>query len=257
MQTLLPGDYRLRKGFSIKLNYQRFAKDIDQLFERAREAKVEFVKVMRDVENITNGEMHVGPEKDIGRARQKAGCKYRDRNNTISWHRLTDLVRATLLYGTILQMYQALQDALAYFKDHHIEVIEVNDRYQNPFDAGYRDLQLSIRVHEHVCEVQLTTYAMKRAKDTSGHRDYDVMRDLRTLMQDGDVPGCIETLRWGESHLGSAASLQRVLSIPGSDGRTVLHEAAQGGWAELPGPSSCSNAVPGVVAVVAVCCVRI
>ena len=54
------------------------------------------------------------------------------------------------------------------------DVQEFNDRYQNALDGGYRDIQLVVRINDHMCELQMSTEPMLRAKKTTGHRDFEV-----------------------------------------------------------------------------------
>ena len=82
----------------------------------------------------------------------KATYKYADAGG-VAWYRLTDIVRATILYPTISAMYKGLE---AIHEDESIQIIELNDRYQEHLD-GYRDLQLTISIEKMVCELQLNT----------------------------------------------------------------------------------------------------
>ncbi|CAE7241880.1 Pclo [Symbiodinium necroappetens] len=58
----------------------------------------------------------------------------------------------------------------------------------NPLDGGYRDLQLSLRIQEMVCELQLNTKWMLHVKQSAGHRSFEVSREEPR-------PGCFESER--------------------------------------------------------------
>jgi len=82
----------------------------------------------------------------------------------------------------------------------------------------------------HMCELQLSTNDMIATKETAGHRDYDVRRELVQAVRQGDVQLIKETLEWGLSHLGNPEKLSRVLNEQeDKDRKTLLHEAAKGG----------------------------
>ena len=51
----------------------------------------------------------------------------------------------------------------------------------------YRDLQLVIRHAGISCELQLSTELMLQAKATTGHRDYEVIRELKAATVAGDL----------------------------------------------------------------------
>ncbi|CAE7655967.1 Pclo [Symbiodinium necroappetens] len=100
------------------------------------------------------------------RCRDKAQFKYKDKKGEISWHRLTDIVRDTIVYKNLHDMWgpwrrgSSLAASPAAVKvcaspprykglreihdDKEIDIIEFNDRYMNPLD-GYRDAWLNGR----------------------------------------------------------------------------------------------------------------
>ena len=51
----------------------------------------------------------------------------------------------------------------------------------------YRDLQLVVCHGGFSCELQLSTELMLRAKATTGHRDYEVIRELKAATAAGDL----------------------------------------------------------------------
>ena len=101
----------------------------------------------------------------------------------VAWYRLTDLVRATIEYADLDGLYGGLQTVVDEFGPH---VKEFNDRYQAPL-GEYRDLQLVVCFEGHMCELQLSTEPMLRAKKTTGHRDFEVVRELKAAVVEGDL----------------------------------------------------------------------
>jgi hypothetical protein len=103
-------------------------------------------------------------------------------------------------------MYEALKEVVAFFQSGEIEgcsVRELNDRFQDPMPGGYRDIQLVVEYQGHMCELQLNTEAMLRAKKTTGHRDFEVLRELTASIKDQDSERVRGALHFGLEHLGS------------------------------------------------------
>ncbi len=73
-------------------------------------------------------------------------------------------------------------------------------------------MQLVIEHESHLCEMQLTTTLMEKAKKTSGHRAYDVQRELIAAVADVDLCRCDTTLAWGLQLFGSCGQLAQVLN---------------------------------------------
>ena len=174
------------------------------------------------------------PVKGEVRARMKALFKYRDaEGDGIAWYRLTDLVRGTLQYADLDGLYRGLEHVVSTLDG---SVRELNDRYQAPLDGGYRDIQLVVEVDGHLCELQLSTEPMLRAKKTTGHRDFEVVRELKAAGAEGNLDRVINALEFGREHLGSnkgegAAALSELLRQ--GDARTLMHDAAARGHAEI------------------------
>ncbi|CAJ1934938.1 unnamed protein product [Cylindrotheca closterium] len=234
VKQLLPRDYRKRVGFSTKLVYQPFVTTLDELYEKALSAYPKFEQEMLDIAFQTNSKAIVPKMKTKLRARMKALYKYFDQNRQgIAWYRLTDIVRATLQFQTMESMYAGLKVVVEHFGEN---IKEVNDRYQEPFDNGYRDIQLAVCVDGHICELQLNTELMLHAKHTTGHRNYTVVRELKAAIAEADQQRVERILEFGLSQLGSSAgSSEKSLStlLQSSDSRTLLHEAAKNQCPEI------------------------
>lgn len=91
--------------------------------------------------------------------------------------KLTDLVGAKIQFDTVADVYNALAAVVA---DPSLQIVSFDDRFANPQDSGYRDLQMSVRLpNGHVAELRLHL----RHIDTVSayeHALYEVRRDFPT-----------------------------------------------------------------------------
>ena len=230
MQTLFPASASMRMGFSTRLVYQHYVASLDELFCKAEPVQPEFHNSVIVLAAATGGRPVLPPLKSRERAKMKAEFKYAHAG-AVAWFRLTDIVRATIIYDTIPAMYGGATAAMRHFP----RVLEYNDRYAEPMSGDYRDLQIAVECQGHVCELQLSTALMVQAKQTSGHRSYDVQRELVAAVAHGDTARCESTLLWGLGHLGgSEAKLTQVVNLRTGEGSgTLLHAAARGGHADI------------------------
>ena len=228
VHALLRADLN-RRGFSTMLVSQPFVTNLDELYARAAAALPVFARTVARVAELAGGVPMVAPLKSKERATMKALFKYADATG-VAWYRLTDLVRASIVFDDIGAMYEgllAVVDAVG-----SANVREFNDRYESPMAGGYRDLQLLVTVGGHVCEVQLTTEPMQRAKSTTGHRDFEVARELVAAVAEGDLDRCRGALAFGAEHLADKARGVRAL-LCSADGAKILRAAAASGFAEI------------------------
>ena len=223
----LPRDYRDRRGYSTALVNQDYMPTLEALYARAGRVLPLYRKTIEGVAKATGGTAVVPPVKGELRARMKASFKYRDMQGKIAYYRLTDLVRATVVYADIAAMYKGLGAVVDAFGS---DVREFNDRYQTSLGEGYRDLQLVVWFEGLMVELQLSTAAMLRAKQTTGHRDYELARELVASVADGDLGRVRAAFQWGRTNLGSASNVRRVLR---EEGMTLIHAAARRGAADI------------------------
>ena len=234
-----------RRGFSTALVNQRFVEDLDELYDDARRAMPGFFATCQDLASKTQATFHAGAEKCSVRARMKALFKYKDCTG-VAYHRFTDVVRCTLSYSSLQLLYDGFEKVLDLFGD---DVKEAHDRYQQPL-GDYRDIQLVVSHENHLCELQLTTELYMRAKATTGHRTFEVIRELKAAVADGDSTRVDTALSWGhcsqlkdllrtqastllaeaskKGHAGIVARLLRAgadANAPANDGETALHAA--------------------------------
>ena len=233
LKLLLPRDYTKRTGFSTKLINQPFVRDLDALYAQANAIYGSYDQCIRELAVKLGAKALVPPLKGEVRARMKAIFKYRDVSSEgVAWYRLTDLVRATLEFGDLASLYAGLQAVVDHFGE---GVQELNDRYMQPLAGGYRDIQLVVRFEGHMCELQLSTEPMTRAKKTTGHRDFEVVRELTAAVAEGNLGRVVNALEFGREHLGSsgdgASALSKLLRSDAAN--TLPHDAAARGHAEI------------------------
>ena len=106
-----------------------------------------------------------------------------------------------------------------------------------PLTGGYRDIQLVVCFKGHMCELQLSTEPMTRAKKTTGHRDFEVVRELLAAVSEGNLGRVVNALEFGREHLGSSksgdgATALRTL-LRSAAAKTLPHDAAARGHAEI------------------------
>ena len=178
---------------------QHYVSNIHDLYRCAMEARPSFEDFVNDMASSTTAlcALHA-PPKGRSRAVMKAKYKYAsEETGKISWYRLADVVRATLVYSDIPSMYEGCNsviNAIDAFPD--AELKEINDRYLKPFKNGYRDLQVLVSFNGHVCELQFNVELMIHAKLTTGHSSFELVRTLQAAVKEGDALQCEKTLEW-------------------------------------------------------------
>ncbi|CAE7463897.1 unnamed protein product [Symbiodinium sp. CCMP2592] len=169
----------------------------------------------------TIGIAQIPPLKGYSRARTKVLTRY---GNDCGC--LTDVMRASVIYNSIEEVYSALryllrEDALNPRPD--LAVVEVNDRFQNCRE-GYRDISLLFDLSGVICELQLHIKGIIDAKKSGGHKAYRVQREVNELVFEASVQNSAQDL----SNLMKAYDIRRH-STRDKNGRSSLHYAAQHG----------------------------
>ncbi|MEV4143323.1 toxin glutamine deamidase domain-containing protein [Amycolatopsis sp. NPDC049691] len=148
----------------------------EYLAERYREAAradLKLKEILPPLAEETGGHAGFRPgPKSEGRAMDKINTNY---NGDASL--LVDLAGAMIQFERVQDAYAAL----AQIADHpDLEIVDFDDRFANPAPAGYRDLQMSVRIDGHVAELRLH---LKSLDDVSAyeHSLYEVRRDLKAL----------------------------------------------------------------------------
>ncbi|WP_244885501.1 toxin glutamine deamidase domain-containing protein [Amycolatopsis vancoresmycina] len=155
----------------------------EYLAERYREAAradLKLKEILPPLAEETGGHAGFRPgPKSEGRAMDKINTNY---NGDAS--RLVDLAGAMIQFERVQDAYAAL----ARIAEHPgLEIVDFDDRFANPAPAGYRDLQMSVRIDGHVAELRLH---LKALDDVSAyeHSLYEVRRDLKALKKAEDRP---------------------------------------------------------------------
>ena len=159
----------------------------EYLAERYREAAradLKLKEILPPLAEETGGHAGFRPgPKSEGRAMDKINTNY---DGDAS--RLVDLAGAMIQFERVQDAYAAL----ARIAEHpDLEIVDFDDRFANPAPAGYRDLQMSVRIDGHVAELRLH---LKALDDVSAyeHSLYEVRRDLKALKKAEDRPHTAE-----------------------------------------------------------------
>ena len=99
---LLPADFRQRVAYSTANVNQDYVESLDELYAKAEQVLPFFTRIIESLANKTSGWAKVAPLKGKARALAKSRFKYAEENGSISYFRLTDIVRATLVYKDIV-----------------------------------------------------------------------------------------------------------------------------------------------------------
>jgi hypothetical protein len=142
-------------------------------YAEAARADAKLKEILPPLAEETGGHAGFRPgPKSEGRAMDKINTNY---DGDAS--RLVDLAGAMIQFERVQDAYAAL----ARIAEHpDLEIVDFDDRFANPAPAGYRDLQMSVRIDGHVAELRLH---LKALDDVSAyeHSLYEVRRDLKAL----------------------------------------------------------------------------
>eukprot|EP00931_Biecheleriopsis_adriatica_P080304 TRINITY_DN5365_c0_g1_i3.p1 TRINITY_DN5365_c0_g1~~TRINITY_DN5365_c0_g1_i3.p1 ORF type:complete len:1224 (+),score=251.97 TRINITY_DN5365_c0_g1_i3:112-3783(+) len=182
--------------------------------------KKQFDLFVKRIASQFNAEPMIPRLKGPERSRVKVNVRYGGDASQLS-----DVVRATLVFQTIDDMYGAVKHLI--FHEHlfgtRLCFTHFADRYQNPFKGGYRDILCLIRVLGFICELQFNLEAIIKIKEGLGHVQYEIDRknndDLMEAAMKANLKVVVELLRKGADPNAS----RDMYSL------TALHYAAQHG----------------------------
>ena len=103
LREFFPGDASMRRGYSTKLVYQHYVAGLDELYELAEKVQPVFEEATVDLARATGGTPQLPGLKGRERTKVKAEFKYAV-DGGVAWYRVTDVVRATIVYETISDM---------------------------------------------------------------------------------------------------------------------------------------------------------
>ncbi|WP_249359477.1 toxin glutamine deamidase domain-containing protein [Nocardia cyriacigeorgica] len=94
--------------------------------------------------------------------------------------RLTDLVGAKIVFDSVSDIYRA---AGLLASDERIEIVDFDDRFNEPVGSGYRDLQMKVRMpNGHIAELRLHLSHIDEVANYE-HALYEGRRDLKALAE--------------------------------------------------------------------------
>jgi len=182
---------------------------------------LKFEDEVQRLANSTRGVATIAPMKSYDRARAKVLTRY---GSDVSC--ITDVMRASLIYPTIAEVYYALGCILKEDQEqprHDFRVMEVNDRFQFCHD-GYRDITLLFDMSGVICEVQMQIKGIQDVKKSGGHKAYRMQREINELIFEAAVQNSEEDV----------AELIKIYKVSGQgtkdkNGRSALHYTCQHG----------------------------
>lgn len=148
---------------------------LDEIYELAGRTKPDFDRQLTDIAGEVGATADLPPLKGRTRARQKIDST-EDRLDA----GLTDVLRGSLVFNRMEDLYAGFQRLSG-----RVEIVNVKDRFTNPFSDGYRDILVNIRMDNGLlAEVQFHVKGIKEYTETFGHRVYERNRELYPRIQE-------------------------------------------------------------------------
>jgi hypothetical protein len=162
-------------------------KDIDELYDKSREAEAGFIQDVSDLAEQYGGKALFTPEKfaEPGttlKSRKSANEKMKEEDIAGDPSRILDIVRGTVETKDVTTARAAARDFVEHMGD---KIVRVKDRIVNP-TGGYRDILVNFRCDNGIiAELQFNSENMLYAKNYGeGHKLYEEARALKR-----DFPG--------------------------------------------------------------------
>ncbi|MEV0607142.1 hypothetical protein AB0I61_12315, partial [Polymorphospora rubra] len=149
---------------------------LDRMYEQAAVAQDELRRLVVRIASETGGEpgWRRGPKDRV-----RAEDKIREYRGDVS--KLTDLAGAKIEFRSLDDLYQALARLI---DEPGVRIVKFKDRFENPQDSGYRDVQMSVRLSNgHVAELRLHLTSLDEVAAWE-HALYEVRRDLDALAEE-------------------------------------------------------------------------
>eukprot|EP00929_Paragymnodinium_shiwhaense_P065131 TRINITY_DN32687_c0_g1_i1.p1 TRINITY_DN32687_c0_g1~~TRINITY_DN32687_c0_g1_i1.p1 ORF type:complete len:1670 (-),score=391.58 TRINITY_DN32687_c0_g1_i1:147-5156(-) len=192
---------------------------LDAVYETTRKANEKLGSEVMRIATETVGKAYHAKLKGRVRARAKVLTKYG--NNAAC---LTDVMRASIVYPTIDDLYAALKHILKQeIEDDRRDfgILEAADRFQDPKD-GYRDVSMLVIVDGVIGEVQLHLQQIKDAKSGEGHDAYKLQRQINETLFEACVQGDEDSICALAKQFHASA-----VAVRDKNGRSALHYACQ------------------------------
>jgi ppGpp synthetase/RelA/SpoT-type nucleotidyltranferase len=144
--------------------------DLDELYKQAPDADKELRKIATEIAKQTQGEAVLVRLKSRQRAEEKINADYGGDAS-----RVLDISRATIKFGTVDDLYQAL---VKIDSSPNIKIVRMKDRFLKPGLDGYRDLLLNLKMpNGFITELQLHLKQILAVKK-EGHKIYTEMQAI-------------------------------------------------------------------------------
>ncbi len=131
------------------------------------------IKSLEGLVQDAGGAYNVGPRKKVGRIKQKAEDEY---DGDVA--RVVDVERATGVFESVDDLSFAISLLRAASRRGEITIRRCKDHFGQPFDTGYRDLQLNVELDGFIGELQLNLRRIVDVKKEA-HTVYEVERVLQ------------------------------------------------------------------------------
>ncbi|ABZ77806.1 conserved hypothetical protein [Shewanella halifaxensis HAW-EB4] len=145
--------------------------DLDTLYSQANDAQQELAKLLKLITAQSQTQSVLADIKSRDRAQAKVQNKL---DNDAS--QLTDIVRASIVSHDIHNLMQAF----ALLKSDS-ELIQVKNRFADPKESGYRDLNLLVKLPQSqmIAEVQLHLADIAEIKSGAEHKVYEQVQSIQ------------------------------------------------------------------------------
>ncbi|MCL1148444.1 RelA/SpoT domain-containing protein [Shewanella marinintestina] len=171
--------------------------DLDTLYSQANDAQQELAQLLNMITAQSQTQSQLANIKSRERAEAKV---YNKLNNDAS--QLTDIVRASIVSDDIHNLMQAFEIIKS-----DSQLIQVKNRFANPKESGYRDLNLLVKLpkSQMIAEVQLHLADIAEIKSGAEHEVYEQVQSIQaSAMQQqrhlNDIETAKITLLRQESH---------------------------------------------------------
>jgi len=124
---------------------------------------------------IKGGRLKIGGLKKAGRCVYKWIYKY-----NLDASRLLDILRASFIFPTLAQVYQAVKQIEVEFGS----LLRIKDRFEKPGAGGYRDILINVALNGgFICEIQLHLEGFISIKESMGHENYKFARHFGAKLE--------------------------------------------------------------------------
>ncbi|MDL4814886.1 WXG100-like domain-containing protein [Actinomadura opuntiae] len=157
---------------------------LDELYRAADEHKDTLHAVLRELANEPEDAKMRPGRKDRVRALDKIINENEGDAST-----LNDLLGGKVQFGSVSDLYRALDRVQEVTRRHGVQVVSIKDRLRSPQPSGYRDIRMTVRMpNGHIGELRLHLKSFDAVADHE-HSLYEVSRDLPNVAEEGAARG--------------------------------------------------------------------